>query len=246
MSTYGLLGYPLAVSFSPAYFAEKFRQLELHHTYELFPRASLHGLRPWLASQPELAGLNVTIPHKQAVLRHLDGLTAEALAAGAVNTIRVEREPFRLIGHNTDVVGFRETLVSFLGEARPSALVCGTGGAARAVWLVLEELGIPFVKLGRTAHADALAYEDLTEMQARARKLWINTTPLGMEPIYTGQKPTLLYDMLGAKHWLYDLVYHPAETPFLAEGRIRGARIQNGLAMLHAQADASWAFWQKL
>lgn len=246
MSTYGLLGYPLAVSFSPAYFAEKFRQLELHHTYELFPRASLHGLRFWLASQPELAGLNVTIPHKQAVLRHLDGLTAEALAAGAVNTIRVEREPFRLIGHNTDVVGFRETLVSFLGEARPSALVCGTGGAARAVWYVLTELGIPFLKLGRIAQADTLAYEDLTALHAKTHLLWINTSPLGMEPTYAGQKPTLLYDMLGAKHWLYDLVYHPAETPFLAEGRIRGARIQNGLAMLHAQADASWAFWQKL
>ena len=246
MSTFGLLGYPLAVSFSPAYFAEKFQQLQVQHTYDLFPMKQVDSLRPWLEQRVDVVGLNVTIPHKQSVVHQLDLLTAEAQAVAAVNTIGIQRHPFRLIGHNTDVVGFHKTLVAFLGEARPPALVCGTGGAARAVWHVLKALGIPFLKLGRAGQADVIAYEDLTEEQAIAHSLWINTTPLGMEPTHVNQKPALPYGLLGAGHWLYDLVYHPAVTPFLSEGRIRGSQTQNGLAMLHAQAEASWDFWQKL
>lgn len=246
MSTYGLLGYPLAVSFSPAFFAEKFRQLELPHSYELFPMEGVSELRSWLEMRTEIVGLNVTIPHKQAVLPQLDFLTPEARAVAAVNTIGIQRQPFRLTGHNTDVVGFRETLLSFLGEARPPALVCGTGGAARAVWYVLAELGIPFLKLGRIAQEGTLAYEELTEAQAHSHRLWINTSPLGMEPTYAGHRPALPYDILGTNHCLYDLVYYPAETPFLKAGRERGAKTQNGMAMLHAQAEASWHFWQNL
>jgi shikimate dehydrogenase len=245
MSSYGLLGYPLAVSFSPAYFADKFKRLGLLHTYSLFPMAHVDGFRSWVEKQVDLAGLNVTIPHKQAVLGLLDVLTEEAKAVGAVNTIGIQRHPLRLTGHNTDVTGFGQTLLSFLGEARPAALVFGTGGAARAVWYVLTSLGIPFLKVGRTASEGILAYEGLSLAQAQKHLLWINTTPLGMEPTYIGEKPRVPYAALGPNHCLYDLVYHPAETPFLAEGRIRGAKTQNGLAMLHAQAEASWDFWQK-
>lgn len=246
MSTYGLLGYPLAVSFSPAFFGEKFKQLELPHFYELFPMERVDALRSWLEKRTDIVGLNVTIPHKQAVLQQLDFLTAEARAAGAVNTIGIQRHPLRMTGHNTDVEGFRETLLAFVGDARPPALVCGTGGAARAVWYVLAELGIPFLKLSRMAQDGTLAYEDLTAAQAHSHRLWINTSPLGMEPTYAGQRPALPYEILGTNHWLYDLVYHPAQTPFLAEGRERGAKTQNGMAMLHAQAEASWHFWQNL
>ena len=245
MSTYGLLGYPLAVSFSPAYFAQKFRKGQLNPHYQLFPRAKVDGLRTWLEQQTDVAGLNVTIPHKQAVLQYLDALTKEAQAAGAVNTIAIQRNPLRLTGHNTDVIGFRETLLSFLGDSRPAALVCGTGGAARAVWHVLQELGISFLKVGRSPAAGNSTYEALTEEQAQSCLLWINTSPLGMDSVFSGQKPPLPYKVLSSAHWLYDLVYHPAETPFLVEGRMRGAHTQNGLAMLYAQAEASWDFWQK-
>lgn len=244
MSTYGLLGYPLAVSFSPAYFAEKFRQLGLNHDYLLFPREEVSDLRQWIASHPDLVGLNVTIPHKQAVLPALDDLTPEAKAAGAVNTIRIAHHPFRLIGHNTDVVGFLQTLLAFLGEARPAALVVGTGGAARAVWYVLKQLDIPFIKVGRKAGDGVLSYGDLTPEMLSSYQLWINTTPLGMEPTYAGQMPVLPYDSIGEHHFLYDLVYHPAETPFLQAGRLRGAKTQNGLPMLQAQAEAAWDFWE--
>lgn len=246
MSTYGLLGYPLAVSFSPGFFADKFLRLGFDHTYQLFPFEKVDGLRTWVENRPDLAGLNVTIPHKQAVLPYLDQLTPEAQAVGAVNTIGIQHNPLRLIGHNTDVIGFRETLLYFLGEARPPALVCGTGGAARAVWYVLDRLGIPFLKVGRSIDAEVISYEELTEEQARTHLLWINTTPLGMSPSYTNEKPALPYVHVGPNHWLYDLVYHPAETPFLAEGRQRAAQLHNGLAMLYGQAEASWDFWQKL
>lgn len=246
MSTYGLLGYPLAVSFSPGFFANKFDCLGLSHAYMLYPLEKVDDLRAWVNNQPDLVGLNVTIPHKKAVLPYIDRLTPEAQAVGAVNTIGIQRNPLRLTGHNTDVLGFRETLLSFLGEARPSALVCGTGGAARAVWYVLDRLGIPFLKVGRSVEAGVISYEDLTEEQAKTHLLWINTTPLGMPPSYTIQKPALPYVHIGPNHWLYDLVYHPAETPFLAEGRQRAAQFHNGLAMLYAQAEASWDFWQKL
>lgn len=246
MSTYGLLGYPLAVSFSPGFFANKFDCLGLSHAYMLYPLEKVDDLRAWVNNQPDLVGLNVTIPHKKAVLPYIDRLTPEAQAVGAVNTIGIQRNPLRLTGHNTDVLGFSETLLSFLGEARPSALVCGTGGAARAVWYVLDRLGIPFLKVGRSVEAGVISYEDLTEEQAKTHLLWINTTPLGMPPSYTNQKPALPYVHIGPNHWLYDLVYHPAETPFLAEGRQRAAQFHNGLAMLYAQAEASWDFWQKL
>lgn len=244
MSTYGLLGYPLAVSFSPAYFADKFRKLGLGHRYLLFPREQVGDLRSWIETNYELVGLNVTIPHKQAVLSAIDHLTPEAQAVGAVNTIRIDRNPLRLTGHNTDVVGFRETLLSFLGDARPPTMVLGTGGAAHAVWYVLQQLGIPFIKTGRKAGDGVLVYSDLTPDMLSSYQLWINTTPLGMEPTYAGQLPPLPYECIGARHYLYDLVYHPAETPFLAAGRLRGAKTQNGLAMLHAQAEASWLFWE--
>lgn len=244
MSAYGLLGYPLAVSFSPAYFADKFQRLQLDHEYKLFPRESVYDLRLWVESMPELAGLNVTIPHKQAVLAQLDDLTAEARAVGAVNTIAVLRNPLRLIGHNTDVVGFRDTLAAFLGDARPPALVLGTGGAARAVWYVLQQLGIAFIKAGRQATDEVVAYESLRQMPLERHRLWINTTPLGMEPTYAGQRPPVPYERITPKHYLYDLVYHPAETPFLREGHVRGASTQNGLPMLHAQAEAAWGFWE--
>lgn len=245
MSIYGLLGYPLAVSFSPAYFAEKFNRLGLDHTYQLFPCKEVTDLRAWIESNPDLLGLNVTIPHKQAVLRALDDLTPEALAAGAVNSIRIARNPLRLTGHNTDVVGFHDTLLAFLGDVRPAAAVFGTGGAARAVWHVLHQLDIPLIKVGRTAGDGVLAYGDLNPEQLFPYTLWINTTPLGMVPTHAGEKPHLPYEAIGKDHFLYDLVYHPSETPFLEAGRLRGAKTQNGLAMLHAQAEAAWLFWQK-
>lgn len=245
MSTYGLLGYPLAVSFSPAYFTNKFKQLGLDHEYLLFPREGVADLRLWIAAQPVLAGLNVTIPHKKAVLAALDELTPEARAAGAVNTIRIAHHPLRLTGHNTDVIGFQESLLPFLGEARPAALVLGTGGAAHAVWYVLEQLGIPYIKAGRKAGDGVLAYGDLSQELLVPYSLWINTTPLGMLPTYAGEMPPLPYEAIGKGHFLCDLVYHPAETPFLEAGRLRGAKTQNGLAMLHAQAEAAWLFWQK-
>ncbi|MDP2188270.1 MAG: shikimate dehydrogenase [Sphingobacteriaceae bacterium] len=245
MKRFGLIGFPLIRSFSPSYFRQKFEALGLPHVYRTHPMETLEALRGFIDMQPDLVGLNVTIPHKQTVLQELDALDATAEAVGAVNTIVIKRQPhLHLTGYNTDVIGFERSLLGFIGNERPAALVLGTGGAAKAVVFVLQRLGISYVQVSRTAAGEVLAYEQLNAALVAAHPLIINTTPLGMAPLYADLKPDLPYEGVGAGHFLYDLVYHSEVTPFLAEGLARGAKVKNGLEMLHLQADAAWELWQ--
>jgi len=245
MKRFGLIGFPLIRSFSPSYFRQKFESMGLPYVYRTHPMESVDALRGFVDMQPDLVGLNVTIPHKQAIIQELDALDATAKAVGAVNTIVIKRQPqLHLTGYNTDVIGFERSLLGFIGNERPAALVLGTGGAAKAVVFVLQRLGIRYVQVSRTAAGQVLAYEKLNAALVAAHPLIINTTPLGMAPLYAGLKPDLPYEGLGAGHFLYDLVYHSEVTPFLAEGLARGAKVKNGLEMLHLQADAAWELWQ--
>lgn len=245
MKRFGLIGFPLLGSFSPPYFRQKFESLGLPYVYRTHPMETVEALRGFIDLQPDLVGLNVTIPHKQAVLPELDALDATAEAVGAVNTIVIKRTPMlHLTGYNTDVIGFERSLLGFIGDARPPALVLGTGGAAKAVVFVLEQLGIRYLWVGRQASTEVLAYAQVDAALLAAHPLVINTTPLGMSPAYADLKPDLPYDAIGAGHFLYDLVYHSEVTPFLAEGVARGAKVKNGLEMLHLQADAAWELWQ--
>jgi len=244
MKRFGLIGFPLLGSFSPAYFRQKFELLQLPYAYRIHPMQEVDALRGFIDLQPDVAGLNVTIPHKQAVLAELDALDATAQAVGAVNTIVIKRHPqLHLTGYNTDVVGFERSLLAFIGSARPAALVLGTGGAAKAVCYVLQQLGMTYKMVSRQGQGEILSYVQLDAALLAAHPLIVNTTPLGMPPKHAALKPELPYEAVGPNHFLYDLVYQVEVTPFLAEGLSRGAKVKNGLEMLQLQADAAWELW---
>lgn len=248
MKRYGLVGFPLGHSFSAGYFAEKFAAAGLRDEcrYENFPVERIENLREVLPE--EIRGFNITIPHKQHILPQLAEIDPEAREVGAVNCVRVLSDgAFR--GYNTDVYGFemslRGMLRTFRGELSSlRALVLGTGGAAQAVHHVLRKLGIAYLEVSRLADAarGRLAYEQLTPETVESCRLIVNTTPLGMYP-NTEARPDLPYEAIGAGHYLYDLIYNPAETAFLREGRRRGAWVKSGLEMLVLQAERSWEIW---
>jgi len=185
-------------------------------------------------------GLNVTIPYKELVIPFLTGLSKEAQEIGAVNTISIDSA--ERIGYNTDVYGFEHALVPLWdGREKPkSALVLGTGGAAKAVWYVLEKLNISYLKVSRSK--GDLLYEDVDQDVISKHQLIINTTPLGMSP-HIDQCPAIPYEALTADHILFDLIYNPEVPLFLKQGEARGATIKNGLEMLELQAEKSWSIW---
>ncbi|MGH1434684.1 MAG: shikimate dehydrogenase family protein [Lewinella sp.] len=246
MTYFGLIGYPLSHSFSEGYFTEKFAQIGVsdQFCYETYPLPQIADLPALIASKPGLLGLNVTIPYKEAVMTYLDELSPAAADIGAVNTILFEDG--KLIGYNTDVMGFEESLDDFLmenGGPSANALILGTGGAAKAIAWVLKKKGINFHYVSRNPIAGQWSYQDLNEEIIAGVDLIVNTTPLGMSPnIETC--PDIPYHCLGKGHRLYDLVYNPTEPLFLKRGRERGAATLNGLAMLHGQAEAAWSIWR--
>lgn len=247
---YGLVGYPLDHSFSPKYFTEKFAREGIQGTrYERFPLPEIAGLPALLDSHPNLKGFNVTIPHKQAIIPYLDGLDETARTVGAVNTVRIREG--KLEGFNTDVLGFEQSLATFLNGVIPQqTFVLGTGGAARAVAFVLNQRRIPFQFVSRRpANSQTIFYSDLPEywQQALASSpqavhLLINTTPLGTYP-ETEVCPEVPWNLLGPQDLVYDLIYNPAETLLLRLAQARGAKTKNGLEMLHLQADKAWEIW---
>lgn len=245
MTYFGLIGYPLSHSFSESYFTEKFAQEGIadRFRYETYPLAQLTELPALMASKPGLLGLNVTIPYKEAVMAYLDELSPAAAEIGAVNTILFNDG--KSIGYNTDVIGFQDSLDTFLmanGGPASKALILGTGGAAKGIAWVLQNKGVHFDQVSRNPLAGQLSYQDLNEEICSGVDLIVNTTPLGMSPnIETC--PDIPYHCLGKGHRLYDLVYNPAETLFLKQGRAQGAATLNGLAMLHGQAEAAWSIW---
>ncbi|WP_046245980.1 shikimate dehydrogenase family protein [Hymenobacter terrenus] len=243
MRQFGLIGRTLVHSFSQTYFNQKFYSLNLiEHQYDLFELASVSELPDLLAANPDLVGLNVTVPYKEAVMPYLDDLAASAQRVGAVNVI--ERTADGLLrGHNTDYVGFRDSLRPFFPTHNTArALVLGTGGAAKAVGVALQELGIPHWPVTRNPLGAGLAYEDLTPQLIAAHTLIINATPVGTFP-HIEEYPSLPYEALTDHHYLYDLVYNPTETKFMAKGKEAGAQVKNGFEMLCLQAEEAWKIW---
>ena len=246
MRLFGLIGYPLSHSFSAQYFAKKFASENIQDAdYRLFPLEQISEIHSLISLHPDLQGFNITIPHKVAILPYLDLITKEAKAVGAVNCVKIERgeSGVKLTGYNTDIYGFRESLVPVLKPYHNKALVLGTGGAAKAVCNTLQELGIMFTLVSRTEHgANVLNYSQLGEKIISDNLLIINTTPVGTYPD-TDKFPDIPYKLLGNKHLLYDLVYNPSETSFMLKGRKAGAAVINGLQMLELQAEKSWEIW---
>ncbi len=249
MAHYGLIGSALGHSRSPELFQAIFRREGITSgRYGLYELQDITHLPALLGNAPQLAGLNVTIPFKQAIIPMLHSLAPEATAVGAVNTVRIRDG--HLSGYNTDIDGFRamlaphlELLRSQAGTIRTRALVLGSGGASRAVAYVLREQGVLFRVVSRSRERGDLTWDLLDRTIMGVCKLVINTTPLGMWP-KVDEAPPLPYHAIGREHHLLDLVYNPEETLFMQRGRMAGAVVENGSVMLREQAEAAWRIWR--
>lgn len=236
MRHFGIIGFPLVQSFSANYFNEKFQREGIEAEYSLYPiqegslKSKVEGL---LGS---LDGMNVTMPYKQAVIPLLDRLDETAAAVGAVNVIH------KRTGYNTDCLGFIESMRPLLRDYDRNALVLGTGGASKAVCYGLRKLGISPTLVSRTPEDGMLGYDQLTKEIMEAHTVIVNCTPLGMYP-HPEACPAIPYELITAKHLLFDCIYNPEETLFLQRGKAQGATIRNGMEMLYGQAKAAWRIW---
>ena len=247
MKKYGLIGFPLGHSFSRNYFNNKFADEKIDAEYVNFEIPSIQDFRRVIEENPNIYGLNVTIPYKQQVIPYLDELDADAEEIGAVNVIKFIRETgqkLKLVGYNSDVVGFMGSIKPLLKPHHRKALILGTGGASKAIVYGLRKLGISSVFVSRTKKEGMLTYDELTPEIMQEFTVIINCTPVGMFP-HTDACPALPYECLTGKHLLFDLIYNPEETLFMKKGAAQGAITKNGLEMLLLQAIGAWSIWNK-
>ena len=247
MEKYGLIGYPLGHSFSISYFNQMFQDEGIDAVYENFEIPTIDALPEVLDSNPNLRGLNVTIPYKEKVLPFLDSVSPEARAIGAVNVIRVTHEGnnVKLKGYNSDVIGFTKSIESMLDKKwHKKALILGTGGASKAIDYGLRNLGLETVFVSRYERPGTIQYSTITPEVIQEYNVVVNCTPMGMYP-KTEEYPLLPYEAMDQHTILYDLIYNPDETKFMKLGKKYGAQTKNGLEMLLLQAFASWEFWHE-
>lgn len=244
MKQYGLIGKSLTHSFSPTYFREKFKNERFTDCdYQTIELTFIDNIRKLIIQNPEIYGLNVTIPYKESILPFLDEMDDTAHHVGSVNTIQiVSRNPLLLKGFNTDIVGFEDSLVPLRESHHQNALILGTGGASKAVQYVLRRQEIDFRLISRSPGKDLIRYSELTQEIIDQHQIIINTTPLGMYPD-TENAPEIPYHFITKKHLCYDLIYNPTKSIFLKKCERQGAIIKNGLEMLALQAEASWRIW---
>ena len=247
MEKYGLIGYPLGHSFSISYFNQRFQDEGIDAVYENFEISSIEALDEVIGANPELKGLNVTIPYKEKIIPYLDSITPEARAIGAVNVIKVTHEGrnTKLKGYNSDVIGFTKSIEPMLEKKwHKKALILGTGGASKAINFGLRHLGLETVFVSRYERPDTIQYDKITPDVVKEYNVIVNCTPLGMYP-KTEECPQLPYEAMDSHTILYDLIYNPDETLFMKRGAQYGAQTKNGLEMLLLQAFASWEFWHE-
>ena len=247
MKKYGLLGYPLGHSFSRNYFNQKFEAERIDAEYLNFEIPEIKEIKNVIKENPELNGLNVTIPYKEQVIPYLDDLDEDARLIGAVNVIKFSKGLFgkvKLKGYNSDIIGFKQSIEPLLKEHHRKALILGTGGASKAVFQGLKQLGVASTFVSRKAKEYCITYEEITPKVMEQYTVIVNTTPLGMYP-NVNACPDIPYDLLTSDHLLYDLLYNPDETLFMRKGKEKGAVVKNGLEMLLLQAFAAWKIWQK-
>ncbi|MBN3581674.1 shikimate dehydrogenase [Algoriphagus aestuarii] len=245
MRKFGLIGYPLGHSFSKKYFTEKFEKEGIQNCqFDLYEIPTISGFEEVLNANPELEGMAVTIPYKQQVMPFLDELDPACAEIGAVNIIKIKNH--KLTGFNTDYVGFMNSLVNWIGNIRPKALVLGTGGASKAVIQALKDLGIEFLVVSRTMALNQITYQDLKGNSSilKEHPLLINCTPLGTFPKVEGM-PEIAIDQLTPEHLVYDLVYNPPVTTLMQACLDAGGKAKNGQDMLELQAEAAWKIWNE-
>ena len=244
-SLYGLIGFPLVHSFSRDFFNQQFAAEGVDAQYINFEIESLDMLTEVIAHYPNLKGLNVTAPYKEAVIPYLDSLDDDAREIGAVNVIKVIRDAggtVSLRGYNSDVVGFGKTIDGMDFPQGTSAMVLGTGGAAKAVTAALAHHGISVQLVSRRKSEHTLIYEEITRAMVAGCQLIVNATPVGKFPD-VDQCPPFPYRFLTAQHLCYDLIYNPEETLFMKHAARQGAMTKNGLEMLLLQAFTSYEIW---
>jgi shikimate dehydrogenase len=248
MKKYGLIGFPLKHSFSQKFFSQKFEREKLEAVYLNFEIPSIEEFPQIIENNPELEGLNVTIPYKEKIIPYLDKLDPQAQQVGAVNVVKVERlenGDIQLIGYNSDLIGFQNSIAPLIiPSIHKKALILGTGGASKAVRCGLQNLGLHTTFVSRKKSEGQFSYDDLTANILQEYNVIVNASPVGTFP-NVDEAPQIPYQWLGNDHLLYDLVYNPAETKFLKNGKKNGAETKNGAEMLELQAMAAWKIWNK-
>ena len=244
MDKYGLIGYPLVHSFSISYFNEKFKNEGIDAVYENYEIPTIEQFPEIIDTNPQLRGLNVTIPYKEKVIGYLDAISPEANEIGAVNVIKITHKGKKVIlkGYNSDVIGFTRSIEPLLDSFHKQALILGTGGASKAIEFGLKSLGLKTMKVSRSVKSGTIRYQDITPEMMKDWNVIINCTPCGMYP-HSDECPQLPYEAMDSHTLLYDLIYNPDETLFMKNGKANGAIVKNGLEMLLLQAFASWEFW---
>ncbi|MEY8848897.1 shikimate dehydrogenase [Psychroserpens sp. XS_ASV72] len=243
MHRLGLIGRNISYSFSRGYFSKKFEAEQLPFTYENFDIDAISEFPKLLKENPDISGLNVTIPYKEDIIPYLDKLDKKAKKIGAVNTITFNKKG-RLKGYNTDCYGFKKSIQPFLKKQHKKALILGTGGASKAVAYTLKKRNIKCDYVSRTkGEKIKFTYDELTVDIIESYKIIINCTPLGTYP-EVNVCLNIPYDGITEKHLLYDLIYNPEETKFLRLGKHQGAQTCNGLKMLEFQAEKAWEIWK--
>jgi len=245
MKIYGLIGRSLGHSFSEKYFAEKFEKENIRDCqYRNFELKDLENEIPELKKNPDLAGLNVTIPYKTDILSFLDERSAEVAEINACNCIKINNGKWK--GFNTDIVGFEKSFILHLKAFHKKALILGTGGASKAVAFVLKKLNIDFLKVSRNKNESSsiISYEDISAELFKEFQIIINTTPVGTFP-KVDEAPPLPYELVNSQHYFFDLIYNPSKTLFLSLAEKKGAVIENGSQMLALQAEESWKIWNE-
>lgn len=241
---FGLIGKNISYSFSKKYFTEKFALGNLEDcTYENFDLQRIEEFPLIIKNNPNLKGLNVTIPYKEAVIPYLNKLSKNASRIEAVNVIRFTKKG-KLKGYNSDYYGFMKTLKPLLKEHHKKALILGTGGASKGIAFALEQLGIAYTFVSREEKAGMIDYDRINVTTFDNYQIIINCTPLGTFP-NVKECPNLPYQFFTDKHIAFDLIYNPQETQFLKKAKKKGAIIKNGYDMLKWQAEKSWKIWNK-
>lgn len=245
---FGLIGYPLEHSFSKKFFTEFFQKSGRQACYDNFPLPELtpQAIYSLVLLNPKLKGFNVTSPYKIAIMDYLDSLSTDAEEVGAVNTVRIRRDEtgrfLALEGHNTDVIGFIEAVSQYITPNDTHALILGTGGASKAAETAFKHLNIESLKVSRNPSTNQIGYNNITPELLAKYSIIVNTTPAGMYPNCESYPP-FPTELLGPKHFVFDMIYNPEETILLQKASKQGARTSNGLRMLHGQAIASLDFW---
>ncbi len=238
---YGLIGRPLGHSFSKSFFDKHFLEQAYDAEYQLFELSKIDELSELLLQRDDLLGLNVTSPYKEEVLAFADYLSPEVQRLRAANVLKIERltngQAF-IRAYNTDVIGFQKSIEK--ETELKEALILGTGGAARSVALALDNLGIQSTFVSRSSRGgNTITYDEVGDCLPNCQ-LVVNATPVGFK---IDECPNIPYEFLSARHLVYDLIYNPEETLFLRQAKLCGARVKNGLEMLHLQALAAWEIW---